>query len=366
MLFGSRLGSMTALAWAAGAKSVLFAHRASGSPRLFRISAEGGSQPELLAGIGEDVADISVAGGRLVYGVDHSDTDLWRMSIEGGRVGPESRFAVSSRIDSNPRFSPDGSRIAFVSDRAGARDVWVVNADGTGPRQITKNFNTSGFAPSWSFDGSSIVFGAAPVTARGVYRVKVDGGTPEQIGPLGAMSGFHSHDRKSIYVLFAKVGDGYQFLKIDPSVKDSATTVPDFFWRARVLSAEDSPDGKWIWFNIDDGKSFGLIATRPALLARLAVTGGEPQPLAAHEGLAAMGYGKDGVYFVERGSRKLQLCRYADQKVVDIAEFPEGQLPFRGTNLSFRIFTISPDRKTIVYAKPSSTTLDLMLVENFK
>jgi len=367
MLFGSRYQAITALAWAPDGRSILFSQRAGDSPKLFRIASDSGAQPELVPGIGEGVAELSVAGDRLVYAVTHADSDLWKMEIAGGKIGPERRFASSSRHDGSPRFSPDGSRIAFLSDRGGTRDLWVINADGSEPRQVTKTFNAVTARPSWAPDASSIVFGAAPATSRGVYRVRVNGGTPELIGPPGASGGFYSLDGKSVYVFFAPVGDGYQILKAAADGKAPTTPIPDHLQRMQITGAGDSPDGKWIWLTEDVGVDGVSRANQPRLLARLSVTGGEPQPLAAHKGLAALGYGKDGVYFVERGSRKLQLCRYDDLKIVDIAEFSSEEVPIPPTTgVSFGTFNISPDAKTILHSKSVSPVRDLMLVDSFK
>ena len=42
-------------------------------------------------------------------------------------------------FDTQPRYSPDGSKIVFISDRSGADNLWISNADGTEPRAITKD-----------------------------------------------------------------------------------------------------------------------------------------------------------------------------------------------------------------------------------
>ena len=68
--------------------------------------------------------------------------------------------------------------------------------------------------------------------------------------------------------------------------------------------------------------------------------------------------GRDGIYFVERGSNTLQLYKYSDGKTVDIVKFEN--VPFTGQ------FAITPDGKTIVYSKIDQRVRDLMLVENFK
>lgn len=80
--------------------------------------------------------------------------DIFLLSIEGGTA----RSLLSGApYEHQPRFSPDGKRIAFGSDRSGAQNVWVMNVDGTGLRQIThENFRTAS-GPAWSLDGKTIV-----------------------------------------------------------------------------------------------------------------------------------------------------------------------------------------------------------------
>ncbi|MBI2835885.1 MAG: PD40 domain-containing protein [Acidobacteria bacterium] len=63
-----------------------------------------------------------------------------------------------------PRWSPDGRRIAFFSNRSGAQNIWVVDADGSGLGQLTDSSDTM-FYPVWSPDGSRM----AVSSARGVY-----------------------------------------------------------------------------------------------------------------------------------------------------------------------------------------------------
>src|SRR5437667_12516153 len=59
--------------------------------------------------------------------------------------------------DFDPAFSPDGSKIAFVSKRDGNYEIYVMEADGTNPRRLTNDpgFDTN---PAWSPDGSQIAF----------------------------------------------------------------------------------------------------------------------------------------------------------------------------------------------------------------
>ncbi|HRW52214.1 MAG TPA: amidohydrolase family protein [Phycisphaerae bacterium] len=80
--------------------------------------------------------------------------DIYTLPNEGGEA-----MAVTSGIawDMQPRFSPDGKQIAFTSDRAGGDNIWVMNADGAEPKQVTKESFRLLNAPAWAPDGQYIV-----------------------------------------------------------------------------------------------------------------------------------------------------------------------------------------------------------------
>jgi len=80
--------------------------------------------------------------------------DLYTVPIAGG----EAR-ALTSGIswDTEPRFSPDGKTIAFISDRAGGDNIWIMNADGSEPRAVSDEKKNLVHNPSWSPDGDYIV-----------------------------------------------------------------------------------------------------------------------------------------------------------------------------------------------------------------
>jgi len=79
--------------------------------------------------------------------------DIYTMAISGGRP---TRITSGLAFDMQPRFSPDGRMIAFTSDRGGADNIWVMNADGTGARAITRETFRLLNAPTWSPDGQYI------------------------------------------------------------------------------------------------------------------------------------------------------------------------------------------------------------------
>jgi imidazolonepropionase-like amidohydrolase/Tol biopolymer transport system component len=79
--------------------------------------------------------------------------DIYTMPITGGTPR---RIAEGLAWEVHPRFSPDGTRIAFTSDRGGGDNIWVMNADGSDKRQLTKEDFRLLNQPSWSPDGRFI------------------------------------------------------------------------------------------------------------------------------------------------------------------------------------------------------------------
>ncbi|MCZ6674278.1 MAG: amidohydrolase, partial [Verrucomicrobia bacterium] len=79
--------------------------------------------------------------------------DIYLLPIEGGEAR---NISPGFHWDMQPRFSPDGTRIAFTSDRNGADNIWVMDLDGENPLQITDEEFQLTNNPSWSPDGSYI------------------------------------------------------------------------------------------------------------------------------------------------------------------------------------------------------------------
>jgi len=95
--------------------------------------------------------DTSPDGGTIVFELLG---DLFTVDAHGGSARA---LTAGMAFDSQPVFSPAGHEIAFVSDRSGAENVWIIAADGSNPRQLTTRDDNSVFAsPAWSADGKSI------------------------------------------------------------------------------------------------------------------------------------------------------------------------------------------------------------------
>ncbi len=96
------------------------------------------------------------------------------------------RLAANAAADRQPVLSPDGSTVAFVSDRGGATQIWIVGVDGTGLRQVTTapagTPRPADTSPTWSPDGTSLAFTSTRVNGSGeIFTVTV---SPAQANPV--------------------------------------------------------------------------------------------------------------------------------------------------------------------------------------
>jgi Tol biopolymer transport system component len=146
--------------------------------------------------------------------------DLYQLPIHGG----EARCIVCGLpFDSQPTYSPDGSMIAFISDRSGNDNLWIAQADGSHPRPLSTLTDNSIFiSPAWSSDGKSVYVSRfnPDINAFQLFRFSLDGSPSEQL-------------------TFAK----------------STPTTPKPY-RYSALGAAPSPDGRYLYYEAKTGLGF--------------------------------------------------------------------------------------------------------------
>jgi Tol biopolymer transport system component/imidazolonepropionase-like amidohydrolase len=200
--------------------------------------------------------------------------DLYTLPIDGGTA---TRIAGGMSFDSQPKFSPDGKTIAFLSDRSGVENLWIANADGSDPRAVTKDRPTQDrpedmLSPSWTADGQYVLVSKsrAPEPTFAVFLYDKDGGTGVRIGsapppqqPQGEGSGpprpapnrmgaVASPDGKFIYYA-ERMGNFtynarfpiWQIIRFDRETGDTATITNA---QGSAMRPVLSPDGKSLVF----------------------------------------------------------------------------------------------------------------------
>ncbi|GAB3740825.1 VWA domain-containing protein [Amycolatopsis oliviviridis] len=151
---------------------------------LFQATGEG-AVAALPAGAGGVDSDASAGKGGLVWvskravrdGAER-DGEIWYLR-DGTRVPV--RLTDDATADTHPALSPDGSSVAFVSERTGSKDIFVIGVDGRGLRQVTSG-PAADDSPSWSPDGGRLVFSSTAEDPAGdLHIVPASGGAPTRL-----------------------------------------------------------------------------------------------------------------------------------------------------------------------------------------
>jgi tricorn protease len=125
--------------------------------------------------------------------------DLWVVSRNGGDAR---RLTSTPSAETDPQFSPDGSRITYTSTIAGNTDVYMISAAGGQPTRLTYHPAVD-YVRGWTSDGRRVIFASSRNTitpgANSYFRlwtVSADGGMPEALPMPRAFTGSYSPDGK--------------------------------------------------------------------------------------------------------------------------------------------------------------------------
>ena len=106
-----------------------------------------------------------------------SGGDIWTVSARGGTA---SLLVSHPATESRPAFSPDGKKLAFISERTGDGDIYVLDLETNGLSRITFG-DTGEWLDGWSADGEWLYFYSVSQDISGmndIFRVRASGGTP--------------------------------------------------------------------------------------------------------------------------------------------------------------------------------------------
>lgn len=175
-----------ALVWApsdmlaGAARGFVFASKRGGHTDIF-VKVSGSSARQLTRNRASDYGPVSSPDGRRIAFVSDrdGDDDVYVVNLDGSGLRKLTRDARAGSYDSAPAWSPDGARIAFASTRDGGEaEIYVMRADGTKPRRLTRTPRyVSDTTPSWSPNGQRIVFASnrAGFDNQELYVMRADG-----------------------------------------------------------------------------------------------------------------------------------------------------------------------------------------------
>jgi Tol biopolymer transport system component len=281
----------------------------------------------------------------LVFDKVTAEVSILRYGSDAGTGGAPVELAPSSRNQACPRYSSDGKRLAFASDRTGHQEIWVANADGSQPVQVTDLRHILTETPDWFPSDDRIAFVSQDRANRQIYTVSVSGGPATAItNEEGIRSGDGwTLDGSAYYYTSARSG------------RPEVWRVP----RAGGPSQQITRDGGICGFESPRGIIYywkGESGNRGALFRRT-THGDESVPLPTEGVPCRSAPSPKGFYFRSADGSGVYLYDEATGRCVPILQRPDRP---------FDRFTVSPDGSWLAIAYNGKQSKDLMIMEHFR
>ena len=270
-------GFMAGLAWTPDGGEILFARPEMSGRRLFRVAA-GGREPAMaisgvpLGSISPSVSHLRGAQDyRLAFVSGQPDVGLRMIDLQaplqGTTITVETPFCDATRMDTPGRFSPDGTQVAFSSDRSGSQQVWIAGRDGSALRSVTDLQDATVNVGSWSPDGQLVAFDATMSGNRDIYVVRSDGGPLKRLTHDTGAESDPEWSRDGRWIYYSSNASGRsEIWKMHADGGGPVKLTSEGGFEPR-----ESPDGQSVYF-IDRERGYGL---GPAgTLKRIPATGG--------------------------------------------------------------------------------------------
>lgn len=203
--------------------------------------------------------DVSPDGDEIVFDLLG---DLYIMPVTGGEAR---RLTSGMGFNAQPRFSPDGSRVVFVSDRNGGDNLWILSTDLSDTTQVTTGKHEGYLSPVFTPDGEYVVASKGG-RAQKLWLYHVDGGSgvalftePENLRATGAAFGPDPR-----YVWFAERTGAWQYnspfpqyqLAVYDRERGTRTAMTSRYGSA--FRPALSPDGNWLVYGTRHAAETGL------------------------------------------------------------------------------------------------------------
>ena len=228
--------------WLPDGSGFVMSSNRGGEFALWNVSLNGDATTPIQGTVGgADEPKIS-RDGRLVYEAWRSDAEITRLELATGEL--TGTLVSSTRYDWDAQRSPDGTRIAFISDRSGAAEVWIADFDGRNTQRVTDFGGPYTHTPRWSPNGKQIAF-ATPADGNFDIYVVTPGALPVKRLTEHSAEDFApawSSDGRALYFGSTRSGDWQVWRLILES--GELTQMTSDGGRA----AQESPNGQWLYY----------------------------------------------------------------------------------------------------------------------
>jgi Tol biopolymer transport system component len=255
-------------------------------------------------------------------------------------------------MDAAGDYSPDGQRIVFSSDRSGNFEIWVSNSTGSNQTQLTALGGSDTGSPRWSPDGNRIAFDSRLEGHGDIFIINADGGSSRRLTSEKAENNVPTWSRDGRWVYFSSDRTGkWQIWKM-PSEGGAAVQVT----RSGGFIAHESQDGRTLYHWTLDGTIWSM-----------PVQGGEPililSGVPRYSSWVTRG---NRIYFLDRdeGSARINYLDLTNHRIQQITTVDLGPSTYLLSPApASRMFSISPDGKSIIYGRVDRLESDIMPIE---
>lgn len=286
---------------------------------------------------------VSAVGGRIAYSRARQVVEIWRVQLLPG-AARSTRWIYSTREQMTPRYSPDGARIAFQSNRSGSPEIWVADADGANPIRLTSFDGPLTGAPAWCSDGRRLAFDSRESGTSAIYIVDTFERVPRRVETPQTNLALPVWSADCQWLL---ASDGRAALYRVPAQGGEA----QLFTKQRSYQAEV----------VGDRVVFNVAETGAVVLWTKPLAGGEETPVPDMPQLSysdAWTANDAAIYFTDIKRQPVTLLRhvFATGNLEVVAGIPNLPTPLGGLGLA-----VSADGKTLLYTHTADSQSDVVL-----